>query len=264
MVMKNQLPFSHYWWWTILTAFISCGLAVVCFSLLPPLYTSQGSIIVNFDFNNTSQWNDKTMLHASESVGKALYSPAVINQLLQQAQAENILLSENSFRRHSQAEQKFYSWVVSVESASAADANRLTQLWLNAAAQAYQQDMASVQELNHWRQLNLQAIQCLQQQPTEPMKDSCQFASNEAIHAALTESQAQVDDLKKSISFFAAAPPYFWLEINAPSTAAIQTQRSIAPVIYLLCAIAGFSSGYWSLRFGLPNKILPKGWLSVE
>lgn len=239
-------------------------MAVVCFSLLPPLYTSQGSIIVNFDFNNTTDWNDKTMLRASESVGKALYSPAVINQLLEQAQIEGFQLSENDFRRHFQAEQKFYSWVVSVESASAADANRLTELWLNAAVQAYQQDMASVQELNHWRQSNLQAIQCLQQKPTEPMKDSCQFDSNEAIHAALAESQAKVDDLEKSISFFAATPPYFWLEISVPSTAAVQTQRGIAPVIYLICAIAGFTGGYWSLRFGLLTKILPKGWLPVE
>ncbi len=132
-------------WWILLLLMIGGGLLGVLVTYLQkPIFESQASITTSIDFAYAGRMTEDDEDYLMETVGDVIESDGVFTRLLENATLESITVDDEILQTKFTKARQGYRWELTVRDADPAKAQRLTQLWIDAA----EQELKSLREFS--------------------------------------------------------------------------------------------------------------------
>jgi len=143
--MDEFVPLAHfyrllrYWWIAVLTTLLG-GLFGLIFSYLhTPIYDAQARITVNVDLTKVKQFplerQDEEL--ALYNVQVAILDPQTINNVIQAASRQNIILDSNKLLKNQTIERKLAFWDLHYRDENPVIAQTIANLWIEEAYKTF-------------------------------------------------------------------------------------------------------------------------------
>ncbi|NSW53637.1 MAG: hypothetical protein HPY85_14135 [Anaerolineae bacterium] len=256
--MKPVLALIRRWWWLFTCALLGTGFANLLLAFFPPVYISQSTILLTFDQHTSLEWNDKSMLALSNSIGRILLLPDTITAALAQGQNEGIAWTEKEFRQHSTVEQNFYHWVLTVRSTSPQAARTMLTAWTDTVRQTLETETRALAEVNTWQGQADLLITCFQMLPAETGHPQCSYGNASVIQKALWHVRERAAEAAPEHPFLDAADTAFALQILQPAQPAQRYIPAWHAWMILLAGAGGFVTGILTHQGSLPTLLFKK------
>ena len=201
--MSDDLNMSAFFsriikrWWLLLGLMILGGVAGFLLTFVrQPLYESQAVITSVLDYAVLGHLSDWEQDQLYRSIGDVVASSKVTNQVIDAANADGILLTQEDVENNFSADRQDTRWVIRVRAKTPELAQQLNSYWAsfgmdalvdmsesNRAAFAYQRYLASLTD-------------CFEQTVViDPVSQDCSVESISAIREAMTDASANTGDL---------------------------------------------------------------------
>lgn len=121
-------------WWILVLLMIGGGLLGILFTRIQkPIYESQSSITTSIDFAYSGRLTEDDEDYLMETVGDVIESERVMTLMRENAGLENIIVDAETIRTKFTKARQGYRWELTVRDENPEIAQRLTQLWTDAA-----------------------------------------------------------------------------------------------------------------------------------
>ena len=201
--MSDDLNMSTFFsriikrWWLLIGLMILGGVAGFFLTFVrQPLYESQAVVTSVLDYAVLGHLSDWEQDQLYRSIGDVVASSKVINQVIEEANANGILVTQEDVEKNFSADRQDTRWVIRVRAKTPKLAQQLNSYWAsfgmdalvemsesNRAAFAYQRYLASLTD-------------CFEQTVmVDPVSQDCSVENINAIREAMTAASANTGDL---------------------------------------------------------------------
>lgn len=123
-------------WWLVALLMVAGGIAGVLISRMQkPVYESRASITTSIDFAYTNRLSSDEEDYLISSVGDVIDSSRVLELVKENARNQGITLTDEQIRTAFRKDRQGYRWLLTVRDSSPETAQRLAQIWVEAADQ---------------------------------------------------------------------------------------------------------------------------------
>jgi uncharacterized protein involved in exopolysaccharide biosynthesis len=175
-------------WWVLALLMILGGIGGLFFTRLNrPIFQSQAAITTSIDFAYSGRITDVEQDHLIMAIGDEIGSTKVINQVVNLAGSEKLNLTKEEIQKSLTLSRKGYRWVLTARNTNASNAQKLAQLWADAALQTLVDVKKQTLVSYDFHTGNLALESCLAQSVvTDPVSASCSLDQLEKIRAAMS------------------------------------------------------------------------------
>jgi uncharacterized protein involved in exopolysaccharide biosynthesis len=240
------------WWWVFLFMLLGGAVGYGFHAFHPPVYESTSKISFNIDYTHSGQLSDVEEDQMLGVTGDVIGSTAVLEKVIQSAQAQGISIDLPALKQSVFQERKAYIWVMRVRQSTPQQAAALAGLWGDAAYAALT-DYRSHSLNAAMLQRNLDGlVSCLQQSVAELPAQAMCSQDFPVIQDGIKQVGASLQ--AEQLAGQGISPA---LEFTQPDNSGQQSR----PVIYgrnqmvLAAAVIGFILGIWSVYLGFPDRL---------
>jgi hypothetical protein len=178
------------WWWLILLMMIAGGAAgILAVKLQKPVYESQASITTSIDYAYAGRITDAQEDSLIAVIGDEISSTATLNTVKQKAAALNIPVSDDVIKNRFTKSRQGYRWELTVRDNDPQKAQKLTQIWVDAADEELAKFQAKSQAILQMRSAQLALQNCFSQSVVvEPASAYCSIKNMETLRDVLSET----------------------------------------------------------------------------
>ncbi|MRR31505.1 hypothetical protein EG834_14540 [bacterium] len=240
------------YWWVVAAAAILGGLAGLgIFALKEPVYEAQVSITMGINFARTGYMEQYDKDLALGLAGSLIYSADVLQQVVDDAQAENIAVDFASLKHDSSLERKSYEWILRVRHTNPEQAVFLANHWIDLGVASLGTALQHAVSADGLQEYMNSLETCVEQVAVNAVVPACPYAS-------LTELQTNLSRTENEFLLEKQAARNVFPYISYQVTQLATTPQ--APVVYgrnnlvLAGLLIGLLAGTTVVSSGLPAR----------
>lgn len=179
-------------WWVVAAAAILGGLAGLgIFALKEPVYEAQVSITMGIDFARTGSMEQYDKDLALGTAAGIIYSVDVIQQVVAEAQANDIPVNYDTLKKGSIIERKSFVWLLRVRHTDPEQAAYLANRWIDLGIAALDTASQHAVRADGLQEYMHSLETCLEQVAVNALVPTCPYHSVVELQSELSVSQSE-------------------------------------------------------------------------
>ncbi len=194
-VPSDLLKRVFKFWWVLLLLMIMGGVAgILLLKLQKPIYESQASITTSIDFAYSGRLNEDEEDYLISTVGDIISSSSVFTAVKEQAASRDLSVTDDQIAERFTLARQGYRWELTVRDQDPALAQKLTQIWAEAADSALADFHVRTLETLAYRTAEMALQNCFSQMVVvDPVSAYCSVENIAALREMLSTSPASAD-----------------------------------------------------------------------
>jgi hypothetical protein len=179
------------WWILAILMVLGGGSGYIIFALVPPTYESLAEFSFLIDYTKTEKLTDIESDQASVTAGDVFLSTEVVNNVIDAAAQQGIVLTQESFRRNAFVDHTNSEWILRFRSNQSKTSMDLVNIWADQSLITLKNGLNHALISNYYhRQLDSLA-RCVEQVTSvEPSAPVCGFTSMKELQQTVEKVSA--------------------------------------------------------------------------
>jgi hypothetical protein len=196
----------RYWWALVILMLTGAVIGYASFTFTPPVYESQAIFSFLIDNTKTGTLTDLAQDGTIVAAGDVFYSTDVVQQVVDAAKKQGILLNVNDFRHYAFIERSNSEWTIRFRSNNPDVSSKIVNIWADSSYEQFKTGMQHARLSGLYQHQLEGLVRCVEQVPSvEPAAPICGFATFSELEENIKMvSEKEISETEQSMSLLPA------------------------------------------------------------